>query len=80
MAWVRFITPVIKAEEIKFRKLLERFDGLSELEPKEAFNLWQSQGLPIELAEELVTDLDAFRVLVAGHKAKSGNKFTSVYG
>ena len=77
MAWLDVrdgdrIKATLHGEEVKYRRLLNRFEGLDgPLTPEEAFRLRTSQGCPEELLEDLVTDLTAFRSLLDAHRATS---------
>lgn len=78
MAWVKFISEVIMDEEIKFRKLLDRFSNIQDISPEDAVVLWHTHGCPIEILEDACTNLEELRRLIDEHnnKGKSRNPKT----
>lgn len=69
------IEQMIKDEEEKFTKLLNKFEknGLiyKKYDAQEAFKMWQEKGLPVEMME--ISNIDRFNQLVSEHKEKSKN-------
>lgn len=64
------IKSVLSSEEKKFRKLLSKFEGITSLTAEQACKKWHSEGLPLELAEELVDDTVELNRLVTIHRSK----------
>lgn len=69
---------IIQEEEIKFKKMLDRFHGTlkDQYTPEAAFKLITSQGCPIELLEDR-TDRAALETLMRQHQelSRSSAKF-----
>ena len=73
------VASVLESEERRFRKLLGEFDGITELSPGDAVVYWHSKGMPLEIVEEVCTDMVEFHRLANEHRAKSGNRFKAAY-
>lgn len=77
----QYVYGVLEAEERLFRKSLDKFKDCTAMPASEACKKWHSEGLPLEIAEDLAIDPDEFRRLVSEHRAtgSSGATFTNVY-
>ena len=71
------ILGIIENEEREFRSLLERWAGKvpEKLTAEKAFRLRTQDGVPQEVLEMRVDDLQAFDQLLEDHRKKSGNVF-----
>lgn len=66
---------IIDEEESRFMQLLTNWNGRlpDMLSAEDAFRLRTEQGVPVEMLEDRVTDLSAFRAMLSQHSARSGS-------
>jgi hypothetical protein len=84
MAWVDLsdVAPsVLRAEEDHFRALMGRYEGGNPITAKRAVELWSSEGVPLALLEDDVTDIQNLQPLVEAHLAtgKQGQVSNLIY-